>query len=154
WTQYSTTLTLLSGTTSLDVRVLLQGSGQANFDDIAVAQVILTESTAASPSVAVTLNGTDQTPTYTLPITVTDTRGTGAGWNLTITSTTFSTGGGSPHTLATTASSITGVTATCAGGTCTNPTNSITYPLTVPAGSTAPAAVKAYNAAVNTGLGT
>ena len=32
----------------------------------------LTESTVAAPSVSVTLNGTDQTPTYTLPITATD----------------------------------------------------------------------------------
>jgi hypothetical protein len=40
-----------------------------------------------------------------------------------------------------------------AGGTCTNPTNAITYPLTVPAGATAPTAVKLFNAALNTGLG-
>ena len=80
-------------------------------------------------------------------------QGTGSGWNLTITSTTFSTGGGSPKTLSTTASQVTGVTSACAQGTCTDPTNSITYPLTVPAGASAPTAVKLFNAAVDTGLG-
>jgi hypothetical protein len=48
---------------------------------------------------------------------------------------------------------MTGVTSVCAGGTCTNPTNSIGYPLGVPAGAGPPAAVKLYNAAVNTGMG-
>jgi hypothetical protein len=58
------------------------------------------------------------------------------------------------HTLSTSASSVTGVTATCASGTtCTNPTNSISYPLTVPAAGTAPTAVKLFNAAANTGMG-
>jgi hypothetical protein len=58
------------------------------------------------------------------------------------------------YTLATTASSLTGVTAVCVGGsTCTNPTNAITYPVAVPAAGTAPTAVKFFNAAVNTGMG-
>ena len=41
---------------------------------------------------------------------------------------------------------MTGVTASCAQGTCTDPTNSVTYPLGVPAGATAPTAVKFFNA--------
>jgi hypothetical protein len=106
----------------------------------------------ATASLTDTLDGTDQTVNYTIPLSATDARGTGAGWNLTITSTTFNDGSG--HTLATTASSMTGVTSSCvAGGTCTNPTNSITYPLTVPAAASAPAAVKLFNAAANTGMG-
>ena len=40
-----------------------------------------------------------------------------------------------------------------AGGTCTNATNAITYPVTVPAAATAPAAVKVFNSAATTGLG-
>src|SRR5881227_3601886 len=77
-----------------------------------------------------------------------------AGWNLTITSTQFTTGGGSPHTLSTTASSLTGVTSSCVGGsTCTNPTNSVTYPVGVPAASSPPTAVKYFNAAASTGQG-
>jgi len=83
-----------------------------------------------------------------------DATGSGNGWNLTITSTQFSTGGGTPKTLSTTASTITGVTAVCvAGSTCADPTNGITYPVTVPAGATAPTAVKFYNAATNSGMG-
>src|SRR6266581_5407424 len=66
-----------------------------------------------------TLDGTDQTVGYTLPLTLTDARGTGAGWNLTVTSTTFNDGAG--HTLATSASSIASVAMVCvSGGTCTN----------------------------------
>lgn len=113
----------------------------------------LSISTSATPSFSVTLDGTDKTGSYTVPTTVTDATGSGAGWNLTITSTQFTTGGGSPHTLATGASSLTGVTSSCAGGTCTNPTNSVTYPVAVPAGSTPPTAVKYFNAALNTGAG-
>ena len=113
----------------------------------------LSLSTSATPSVSSTLNGTDQSPTYTLPMTVLDATGSGSGWNVTITSTTFTTGGGSPHLLSTTASNATGVTSSCATGTCTNPTNSIGYPVGVPAAGTAPTAVKLFNAAANTGMG-
>jgi len=114
----------------------------------------LSLTTSAAPSVSVTLNGSDQTPTYTAALAANDDTGSGSGWNLTITSTQFTTGGGSPHLLATTASSLTGVAMVCAGpGTCTNPTNAITYPVAVPAGAGPPAAVKFYNAAANTGMG-
>jgi hypothetical protein len=110
--------------------------------------------TSATPSFSVTLDGTDKTPTYTVPTTVTDTTGAGAGWNLTVTSTQFTTGGGSPNTLATNASAITGVANSCTGsGTCTSPTNSIGYPLGVPAAAAPPAAVKYFNAAAGTGAG-
>ncbi len=104
----------------------------------------------ATASVSVTLNGTDQTPSYAPALTVADTTGTGAGWNLTISSTQFTTGGATPKTLSTTASTVTGVTFTCPGGGCTNPTNTVTYPVTVPTSGTA----KFFNAAVGTGLGT
>jgi hypothetical protein len=111
----------------------------------------LTHNPTATVS-SVTLDGLDQTATYTLPLSITDARGNGAGWNATITSTTFT--DASSHTLATSASSVSGVTSSClAGGSCTAPTNAITYPLTVPAGATAPAAVKVFNAAANTGMG-
>ena len=113
----------------------------------------LSLSTAAAPSFSDNLDLGDQTPTFTVPTTLQDTRGTGAGSNLTITSTQYSTGGGSPSTLATNASSLTGVTSACASGTCTNPTNSVSYPVAVPAGSGPPSAVKFFNAAANTGMG-
>jgi hypothetical protein len=113
----------------------------------------LSLSTSAAPTFSANLDSGDSTPTYTVPLTIQDTRGTGAGWNATITSTQFTTGGGTPSTLATNASTLTGVTSVCASGTCTNPTNSVTYPIAVPAAATAPTAVKFFNAAANTGMG-
>lgn len=113
----------------------------------------LTEANATVPAPSATLNGTDQTVNYTLAITVIDATGSGSGWNLTITSTTFTTSA-PVHTLATSASSLTGVTAVCfASTTCTDPTNAITYPVAVPAGGSAPTAVKFFNAAANSGMG-
>ena len=106
--------------------------------------------TATATVPGVTLDGTDKSASYTIPLSITDARGTGAGWNGTITSTAFNNG---TQSLATTASSITGVASACAGTTCTAPTNAITYGLTVPAAATAPAAVKFFNAAANTGMG-
>jgi hypothetical protein len=57
------------------------------------------------------------------------------------------------QTLATNASSLTGVTSSCTSGTCTNPTNSVAYPVAVPAAATPPTPVKFFNAAANTGMG-
>lgn len=109
-----------------------------------------------TPSFNLTLNGVDQTTTYTLPVSVIDARGlaTGGGWNLTVTSTQFNDGSG--HTFPATASTITGVTSGCGtNSTCTLPTNNVSNTnLAVPAGATAPAAVKYMNAATATGLGT
>jgi hypothetical protein len=110
----------------------------------------LSLSSSAAPSVSYTLNGSDQTQNYTLPMTVVDATGSGAGWNTTITSTTFTAGA---KTLSTSASTVTGVNSVCATGTCTNPTNSVTYNLGVPAAAVAPTAVKLFNSAVNTGMG-
>ena len=112
--------------------------------------------TTATPAFSVTLNGTDQIPAYIMDLTV-DNSGLGStllGWNLTVTSTQFSTGGATPKTLATGASSITSVASSCAVGPCLAPTNSTTYPILVPAGSTPPSAVKLFNAAAASGTGT
>ena len=111
----------------------------------------LSLSNGATASISSTIDGTDQSVNYSLPLTMNDLRGSGAGWNLTMTSTTFTNGS---QTLATTASSIASAATACTvGGTCTNPTNSISYPLTIPAAASAPAAVKVFNAAANTGMG-
>jgi len=113
----------------------------------------LSASSTGAPSFGLTLNGTDQTATYTLPAQAIDPRGTGAGWNLTVTSTQFSDGAG--HTFPAGASSITAATNACGtSSTCTAATNSVGYTsLTLPAGPTAPPAVKFFNAATNTGMG-
>lgn len=124
---------------------------------VAVNAGSLSESGPTSVSATpVTLNGDDQTTTYALGLTVNDPRGNAAGWNLTITSTTF-TGTNPANQLSTTASSINGApTVSCIsnGNHCTSPTNSVGYPVGVPAGSpTAPTAVKFFNAASGSGLG-
>ncbi len=97
-----------------------------------------------------TLNGTDQTQTDTIAISVEDFTGSGDGWNLQITSTAFNSGS---HALANNALTILGVSALCNGGQCTNPTNNIGYPFTVPAAAEAPAPGKFFNAAVDSGMG-
>src|SRR5437016_5566589 len=89
------------------------GSAIAAFADsgtgatVAITGGSLSESGPSTVSATpVTLTGDDQTTSYALGLTVNDPRGNGAGWNLTITSTTF-TGTASPgNQLSTTASSI------------------------------------------------
>ncbi len=109
---------------------------------------------SAAPSVTFndTLNGKDQTPTATQALDIGDATGSGAGWNITATSTTFTTGS---VTLATTATTVqSGPTVACdASATCVTATNSISYPYSLPAAASAPAATKVYNAAANTGMG-
>ena len=99
----------------------------------------------ATASLSATLTGLDQTVNYSPVLGLVDARGTGAGWNLTMSATTFSDGLG--HTLA--AGAITGATSAChTGSTCTAPTSSVTYPITL-----STTASKVFNAAANTGLG-
>jgi hypothetical protein len=109
---------------------------------------------SAPPNVSfsATLNGADQTVTQTQALDVSDATGSGAGWNITATSTTFTAGA---KTLATASTSVASApTKACdAGAACTLATNSIAYPYTLPAATTAPTATKLFNAAVNTGLG-
>ncbi len=99
----------------------------------------------------ITLNGKSQTTTATPALTPSDTTGSGSGWNLTGTSTTFTTSGS--KTLPTTATQVTAASAAGSSSTCRLPTNAITYPVALPAGSTAPTAVKIYDATAGTGLG-
>jgi hypothetical protein len=107
---------------------------------------------AATATMSDSLDGTDQAVVWTLPLTVVDARGSGAGWNLTVTSTTFN--DGASHTLSAGASQVTAVSSSCnAGGSCSSPTDTITYPMTAPAGATAPTAVKLFNAAAASGMG-
>lgn len=101
-----------------------------------------------------TLNGQNKTVTFPQPLDIADATGSGAGWNITATSTTFTSSG---HTLPTGAVTVgsapsaptcdTGVTCTVGGAT------TATFPYTLPAASTAPTATKLYNAPVNTGMG-
>ena len=100
----------------------------------------------SNPSISNTLDGTDQPATYAPILGLVDARGTGAGWNIQISATTFSDGSG--HTL--NQGTVASVAQACvAGTTCTTATSSgITYPLTVTG-----TAAKFFSAALNSGLG-
>lgn len=124
----------------------------------ALAAGTVTFTPPATGSFAVTLDGTDKTPTYSLSIPVSYTsnasnRNATLGWNITATSTTFKSA--SLKTLATNASTITAFTddAGCTLTNCTPPTNTITYPQTVPAAATAPTPLKVYSASAGSGIG-
>jgi hypothetical protein len=114
---------------------------------------MLSVTASASPSFSANLDAGDFTPTYSVALATQDTTGSGSGWNETITSTQFATGGASGHMLAPDASTIIGVTAAGSAGADTLPANVIAYPLTIPAGSTAPTAVKLFDATAGTGMG-
>jgi sugar lactone lactonase YvrE len=106
-----------------------------------------------SPSFAVTLTGATRTVTSQNTFKVNDTTASGVGWHMMITSTQFTATGGA--TLPTTATTITGVSTACtAGQTCVVPVNGVSsYPITMPAGTTPPTAVKYFSANGGTGTG-
>jgi hypothetical protein len=107
---------------------------------------------AATGFPTITLSGVDQTTTSTQTFDVADATGSGSGWNITATSTTFTAGS---HALPTTAVTVQAVpTVACdAGASCTVATNGTSYPYTLPAGATAPTATKIFSSGANTGLG-
>lgn len=103
-----------------------------------------------------TLDGTDKNVNASQALDISDGTGSGAGWNVTATSTTFSTGGGTPKLLPTTATTVQSAPSVAcdSGVTCTTATLSgLTYPYTLPAAGTAPTATKLFNAAANSGMG-
>jgi WxL domain surface cell wall-binding len=103
---------------------------------------------------ATALNGQNKTVTYTQPLDIADASGSGAGWNITATSTTFTSGS---HTLSAGATTVDSAPAapTCdANVTCTvGGATTASFPYTLPAAATAPTATKLYNAPANTGMG-
>jgi hypothetical protein len=112
-------------------------------------------SAPSSAAFSATLDGTNQTVTTSQAFDVGDATGSGTGWNITATSTTFSTGGGSPRTLSTAATTVQGAPSVAcdSGVTCTTATSDVSYPYTLPAAATAPTATKLFNAAADTGMG-
>lgn len=94
--------------------------------------------------------------------TVTDATGSGAGWHVTTSATTFTNG---THTFPNTGtfvtngstSSVTATTApsaTCSGlATCILPTNTTTYPVAITTAATAPVPVTVYDTSALTGIG-
>lgn len=111
-----------------------------------------------------TLNGLDQSIVDTTAgdqqYTVDDATGTGAGWHVTMSATTFT---NSSHTLPNTGTlstngsttSVSGTsapTATCSA-TCTLPTNTTTYPVAITTAASSPTPSTIYDTSAATGLG-
>jgi WxL domain surface cell wall-binding len=98
-----------------------------------------------------TLNGANQDVTAAQALDIRDNTGTGAGWDVTLTSTTFTAGSDTlPDTSVT---DLSAAGACNAGVTCTLADNSTAvYPVSIPAGTTAPTAVRIQAAAIGTGL--
>lgn len=109
-------------------------------------------SAPANTGFNVSLTGRDVLTTATQTFDVSDATGSGAGWNITATSTAFTAGSNSLSATSVTVPSVPSV-ACDSGASCTVATNSVSYPYTLPAGATAPTATKIFSAGANTGLG-
>ncbi len=124
----------------------------------------LTLTAPSSLTWAATLNGSSQNIADIVSgdqqYTVNDASGTGAGWNVTVSATTFTNG---THTLPNTGTFVTTGSVTSIAGTtgpttacvttCTLPTNSQTYPVAITTAASTPPTSKIYDTSVATGLG-
>jgi len=107
----------------------------------------------ATAGLGVTLNGQDQTATTTNAMDVWDDTGSGAGWNITATSTAFKSGSHVMSNSATTVQDAPIVTGDDGVNTFVPANNVVSYPYTLPAGAVAPTATKIFSADIDTGLG-
>jgi hypothetical protein len=104
------------------------------------------------PSTA--LDGTNKTVTAPQAFDIADATGSGAGWNITATSTTFTSGAHALPTGATTIASSPGAPTCDPNVTCTvGGSTAVSYPYSLPAATTAPLATKMFNAPAGTGMG-
>ncbi len=103
---------------------------------------------------ATTLNGQDKTVTAQQPLDIADATGSGAGWNITATSTLFKSGTNALPAGATTVSSAPAAPTCDSNVTCTpGGSTTVSFPYTLPAAATAPTATKLFNAPAGTGMG-
>jgi hypothetical protein len=121
-----------------------------------VTGTIMVGSLGGTAATSYSFTGTPgSTVTYPMPFISNDLRGTAAGWNISITSTTLT---GSAGTMPAGASTIIGTMATCTTpGTCSNDllTNTITGPVALPSAlEAAPPAIKFFGTPASTGAGT
>lgn len=102
-----------------------------------------------------TLNGLDRTLTASQTLDLGDATGSGAGWNVTATSTTFTAGANTLPSAATTIASTPPMPTCDTNSTCAPASAGVgvSYPYTLPAAAVAPAATKMYSAAAASGLG-
>jgi photosystem II stability/assembly factor-like uncharacterized protein len=153
WSTTTAGTSQLNGVSAVDAsHIWTVGNGGIIFEYVTCSLGSLGVTPPGSTTLpGLTLTGADSSTTTTAVLTADDETGNLAGWNLSATSTTFTNGAG--KTLPTTATTITGASSAAASGNCSLPTNSVSYPVTLPAGSTPPTAVKVFNAAANTGSG-
>jgi hypothetical protein len=106
----------------------------------------------ATASFAVTLDGSDQTATSPQAFDVEDNTGSGAGWAVSATSTTFSS---QTHSLPTNAVTFKSAPSEAcdSDSECALASDTVQYPYTLPAGMVAPTATTLIDAADGTGLG-
>jgi PKD repeat protein len=145
WGNYTATVTLTDSAGTSTTQVFTGptvsdngGTSAEAHQSVTVPSVLGWVTTPGNISFSDTLSGDDQTATATLPLDVGDGNLT-AGWSLSATSTTFSTSGGA-HVLSTAATTVQSAPTGSCDSTCTLATNAITYPYTLPGGSTAPTA--------------
>jgi hypothetical protein len=133
---------------------------------IGVTAGSLTLTSPAALGWATTATGLDQqlvdpTPAHQSYV-VNDASGVAAGWHVTVSATTFTSGAltlANAGTFVTTGSitaetATTAPTAACASGsTCTLPADSTTYPVAITTAASAPVPVNIYSTGVNTGIG-
>jgi alpha-tubulin suppressor-like RCC1 family protein len=93
-------------------------------------------------------------------LTVTDTTGTNAGWHVTVSATTLTTGtytvpnaGALVLTGSTSSSASSSAPSTACVGSCTLPTDTTTYPVSITTAASSPASYTVYDTAANTGMG-
>lgn len=101
----------------------------------------------SNPSFSDTLNGSDQVVSYAPVLGVVDASGSGGGWSLSMSATSFNDGSG--HTFA--PGSVSAVSQAChAGSTCTaaSPSGLSSYPIAL-----STTAAKIFNAAASSGMG-
>jgi WxL domain surface cell wall-binding len=126
----------------------------------------LTLTTSTSLTWTDTLNGLDQNVVDTTAddqqYTVDDATGSGAGWHVTMSATTFTNGSStlsdsgtlSTNGSATSSSATSAPTASCGTSvTCTLPTDSTTYPVTITTAASSPMVYTIYETAASTGMG-
>ncbi|MHB1988017.1 MAG: WxL domain-containing protein [Acidimicrobiales bacterium] len=133
---------------------------------ITVTGSTLTLTAPGSLAWAATLNGTNQSVvdinSGDQSFTVDDNTGSGSGWNVSVSATTFTNG---THTLSDTgtlsmngstssATASTAPTASCVNsGACLVPTDNTTYPVAITTAASTPTASKVYSSAASSGMG-
>ncbi len=100
-----------------------------------------------------TLSGTNQTVSASLAFDVSDATGSAAGWNVSATSTQFSSGSHTLPATATTVQSAPSLVCDLLPIFCTLASTIVAFPYTLPAAPVAPSATPIFDALANTGLG-